>query len=256
MNGMQVYTSQELRGWFYEPMRRWPGVRDVMVGVHGISRHVDLVGKTLLPIARKLRWCLVLPDFDKRHFKRYQLLLADGKQSRSDLALNRWLLQLWPSAVLRLHLFGFSGGAQFCHRYAIIHRERVASQVLVSAGWYLFPSLKSRYPYGLGGWPRELPERVAINDYTQLPTLVFVGDQDTTRDRSLRQGAVLDCEQGMNRYERARRWMHSWQQLAPSNVWQLNVLRGVGHDLSACAQKTRMLEIVMDFLQGEAGNAS
>jgi pimeloyl-ACP methyl ester carboxylesterase len=103
-----------------------------------------------------------------------------------------------------LRLFGFSGGGQFAHRYALFYPRRVARQVLGAPGWYTFPDPEHRYPLGLRTAPPEWP-KLTFNPgrFLRIPTLVLVGEHDNRRDRELNRTRQVDVHQGLDRMERA-----------------------------------------------------
>lgn len=251
MKGKRWHENSELSGWVFEPGSGGSMSLEVLIAVHGISRNVDEMLRATLPLARKLDMCLLVPNFDKERFPRYQTLGAKPGQPRPDLALNRLLLRVWPEHRLRLHLFGFSGGAQFCHRYAMFWSDRIATQTLVSAGWYTCPDLSQSYPLGLGKIPKAFPPLIDPVDYTKIPTQVLVGGKDTERQPSLRQTPEIDAMQGYNRKQRAIHWHQQWQKRYPSSQWRIGVLEDVGHDFWVCASESNMLFQTAQFLKNE-----
>jgi len=109
-------------------------------------------------------------------------------------------------------LFGFSGGAQLAHRFAMLYPETVDQLHLGSAGWYTLPCESTAYPYGLR-CPEDTPKpwarrmRSGLRGFLQRDITVYVGDADTQRDDSLRSNPQLDRDQGDNRLARARNYV-------------------------------------------------
>ena len=82
------------------------------------------------------------------------------------------ILAFTGAAAGPFYLFGFSGGAQFAHRYVLAHPDRVAAAGIGAAGWYTFPDSATPYPYGLGRGAGQQPLREARNSpgfLLQLP---------------------------------------------------------------------------------------
>ncbi|NCF10861.1 MAG: hypothetical protein GWP66_09315 [Gammaproteobacteria bacterium] len=196
------------------------GIRDgrVLVSVHGISRNAEEHVTGFAPLAEQYGAAIVAPLFPAAEYRRYQRLGTSVNESRADLAFDRMLddaarlleVDPWP-----LRLFGFSGGGQFAHRYALFYPRRVARQVLGAPGWYTFPDPEHRYPLGLRTAPPEWP-KLTFNPgrFLRIPTLVLVGEHDNRRDRELNRTRQVDVHQGLDRMERAERWVGAMRALA------------------------------------------
>jgi pimeloyl-ACP methyl ester carboxylesterase len=218
----------------YVPRRLRVGAPPLVL-VHGISRNVREVVEAFAPAAERLGWLLVAPHFDRDHYDDYQRLGRSGRGLRADRALERLLvrvLESHPGLCTRIHLFGYSGGAQFAHRYLMAAPDRVAAAVCASAGWYTFPDPGRQYPYGLR-LGRSLPAvRMRARDFGRVPIRVLVGSRDVARDDSLRQSRTLAAAQGADRLERARRWVDAMNAAFPHPHHppaDLRVLEGAGH---------------------------
>lgn len=226
----------------------------VLVAVHGISRdaqeQVELFGRAALSRG----WTVVAPLFDRVAFPAFQQLGLGARGGlRADLALLELLdeLGLGPAAAPRLHLFGHSGGAQFAHRFALVHPQRVAALALGSAGWYTLPTAQATFPHGLrpvdpaGGPPLDLQATLSI------PCRVFVGTRDTRRDPSLNRSARIDREQGSDRVARARGWidaMRAAAERAGAPVrHDLELLPRCCHAFAQCATRGALVERVLSF---------
>ena len=107
----------------------------------------------------------------------------------------------------RLYLFGYSGGGQFAHRYAMANPERVAGVVIGAAGWYTMPQNNCSFPHGVAPC-RDLPNlRFDSASFLRVPMTVIVGDRDCDRDHGLNKSARVDRLQGRTRIERALTWV-------------------------------------------------
>jgi len=188
----------------------------VLVCVHGISRNAAEQARIFASVCERRNVILVVPMFTAENNKDYQRLGRRGRGARSDMLLNSYLAEvasLTGADVTRFRLFGFSGGAQFAHRYVLAHPDRVARAVIAAAGWYTFPDNTRRYPYGIRPG-RSLPD-VSFNPerFLRVPVHVMVGQRDTGAS-NLRNGERLDAQQGRNRLERARRWVAAMRDAA------------------------------------------
>lgn len=227
--------------WLALPQRPDPGAR-LLVAVHGIRRGAEEQATLFAARAAALGRIVVAPLFDATHWRGYQRL---GGARRADLALIDLLQALRGQnldAPDRFDLFGYSGGAQFAHRFAMLHPERIGHLSVAAAGWYTFPD-DTVFPYGLGGRPDRAFERShamqdALSRFLRLPIRVHVGALDNRRDRSTRRGSEIDRQQGNHRRARAARWVEALQLAAAvrgirADV-RLSVLHDVGHDFRAC----------------------
>ena len=120
------------------------GQRDdrVFVTVHGISRNAEQHLEGFAAQAELYGAVMLAPLFPKESFPSYQRLGTSVHQERADLAFDQMLQDAahWlGTGTMPLRIFGFSGGGQFTHRYAMFYPKRVARMVLGAPGWYTFP---------------------------------------------------------------------------------------------------------------------
>lgn len=209
-----------------------PEARDILVVVHGISRNADEVFRTFTKTAGN-SMIVAAPLFSKRDFPDYQRLGLSGRGKRADLTLKAALEKVWTmtgTQTRRIHLFGFSGGAQFAHRFAMYYPHRVASLHVASAGWYTFPDPDIRWPYGLGRKRVAAVIAARLAHFRAISTTVYVGDRDTARDAALRKSREIDRQQGYNRVERAHRWA------AAIGCTDIVSLHGASHSFEQCCR--------------------
>lgn len=228
--------------------------RPPLVCVHGIGRDAQGHLAAFTAWARRTGTELLAPLFDRRRYRGYQRLKSSNRTLHPVAALDAILDE--AVGARRCLLYGFSGGAQFAHRYALVRPERVAGMALAAAGWYTFPSAAASFPYGLA--PGRLPDSLAIDfaAFLQLPKCVLVGERDVERDPSLRSNRVLDREQGDNRLARATAWVaainRAGAKVPPAPACRLVVVPGSGHDWQECYRQGRMHEHVARFFEGVA----
>lgn len=237
--------------WIYQPEKVVTPDR-LIVAVHGISREYEQQLAAYKQMADKLGCWLVVPEFSRDAFPRYQQIAKDASSQRADTELNTVLVALkvqLQQPFLKVHLCGYSGGAQFAHRYAMLYPQNIASLVLCSAGWYTFPDPETDFPYGLAKWPAWLG-KLRFDEMLNLPTLVMVGEEDLNREKSLRKSKALDAQQGRNRVERAKSWVEVMnihrQELASGEV-RFSLLPKVGHDFKASAEAGEMMAQIETF---------
>ncbi len=223
-----------------------------LVSVHGISRNAEEHARAFAVVAARQRRLLIAPHFDELRFDGFQRLARGTEEAIENL----WCdvegfvgFSLGP-----VDMIGFSGGAQFAHRYAMLNPQRVNSLILVAAGWYTFPSERERFPYGIkreGRRGRRCSENLLR--FLEIPTLVLVGAEDNQRDSSLRRKPDIDMKQGINRIERACRWTCAFLQAATradvSPTVQFSMLSDCGHAFDDCVEKGGLVELVNHWVQ-------
>jgi pimeloyl-ACP methyl ester carboxylesterase len=200
-------SDTTLQYLLYVPAQGGAGA-PVFVTAHGVSRNAVEHATLFLPHAARQGVVLVAPYFDPAAHEDYQRLGRKGRGHRADQVLDAIVAevrQLTGARPGRIHLFGFSGGAQFAHRYAMAHPDRIARAVVTAAGWYTFPDSTTPYPYGTGPTPDLEGIRFVPEAYLRVPIKVLVGGADVGT-KNLRQNPELDRQQGTTRIARARNW--------------------------------------------------
>ena len=208
----------------------------LMVSVHGVSRNARQHARLLSSMAERYGVVLLAPLFSKKQFPDYQRLGCLGHGPRSDLALDRIISEvsnLTGADTSRFYLFGYSGGGQFAHRYAMAHPERVAAVVIGGAGWYTTPQQDNSSAHGVG-LCRDLPSlRFDTGKFLRIPMTVVIGDQDTDRNEELNKSTLIDRLQDRNRLERALTWVRTMNLVARSQGlpghYRVEMISGVDH---------------------------
>ena len=261
-------TDDVLQTYFvYVPRRITPGA-PLVVSMHGISRNADEHARRLAPLAERYGAVLVAPLFDAARFPDYQRLgrdiLASGPRgARADLMLERIVAEVartTPADPARLYLFGFSGGGQFAHRFAMAYPDRVAAYAVGAAGWYTFPDATVAFPRGtrvkrcLSGVCLD-PER-----YLRVPALVLVGERDIHEGTALRATAAVVAQQGESRLERGAHWVAAMQSAARGRGFdtrfEFATLARSSHSFTAAVRRGRLGERVFEWFFGASAPAA
>lgn len=229
-----------------------PG-QPVVVAVHGISRNAAEIAMRFAIHPAFARTTIIAPLFTKEGFGQYQQLETQKpEQTPADAGLIRLLGEIAAEHNIdanRIALFGFSGGAQMVHRFAMFHPERVSRLCVVSAGWYSLPRADLPYPYGIGDADGTL---IVGQEFLDIPTTVIVGNRDTRVDPSVRQDDMIVAHQGKNRLRRARHYVRALGDLAEATGRprgpELMVLPGISHDFTLCAAEGNLIEIAANVL--------
>lgn len=223
-----------------------------LVSVHGISRNASEHAAAFGPLAEATGKVVIAPRFSTRGCRRYQRVLDDCRADKALLTTLDSAAADIGIAVDRFDLFGFSGGSQFAHRFAMLHPERVNRLALASAGWYTLPT--RHYPFPVAAAP-DSPKGARIQatlaGFLAIPTLVMVGEHDTTRDANLRRSLLLDKRQGLTRVERGARFVQTFRRAADkagiTPVVQFRTLPGCGHSFAACVETGGMATLLLDW---------
>lgn len=225
----------------------------VLVLVHGISRDAQEQIDLFKPFADEHGFALVAPHFTKYDYPDFQRLGRRGRGLRADIALQQLLKTLpFKSTADGVYLFGYSGGAQFAHRFLMAHPEQVKAAIVAAAGWYTLPDASVGYPYGLrmnGSLPAV---SLRPGQFLRVPVLTLVGEDDTERDKNLRRSKSLDRAQGRTRVERARRWVDEMSAAAQRHdlrtVYRFQLLNNAGHSFEDCI-RAGMGKAIFEFIQ-------
>ena len=252
--------APELETLLYFP-RSMPASTRALVSVHGIARNAMEHALLFATEAERHGVAIVAPMFSERRFRGYQTLRKRRHHFAPEQAFERMLEELAQLSGLdlgRLSLFGYSGGAQFAHRFAMIRPERVARLSVGAAGWYSFPDDAIAYPQGIADPPSRLP-RIDLDAFLRIPVQVLVGDADLQRDEALNQKPEIDQRQGLTRVERGRRWVEALQKAAQlrglASKASFQLLPGVAHSFSDAVVQCGMDRAVFDFhFGGEAAS--
>ncbi|HHJ39771.1 MAG: hypothetical protein AXA67_06700 [Methylothermaceae bacteria B42] len=232
-------------------------IRGLWVSVHGISRNCREHLRRFRPWAERLGLVLVAPLFDRQRCQDYQRLGRAGKGLRADHLLQAIVGEVAERCQLadhRFHLFGYSGGGQFAHRFTMAHPEQVLSLAVGAAGWYTFPDLRLGYPRGLRPC-RRLPDLdFEPRRFLRIPTLVTVGGRDDHPDPELNLKARIVSQQGGSRLERGRNWIAAMEEAARhqgfNTPYRFEVIAGAGHDFGQCMD-LGMGAVVADFIANQ-----
>jgi len=185
-------NEMELKGtkwFFYLPKKLKRDRRSplpVVVSVHGADANLEAArgcAEWFLTFAERRRIAVIAPHFTENH-PWYQALTIGG--NRADLRLLEILedakSRVPPLFIKRIYLFGHSGGAQFAHRFALVHPGRVLKGAASAAGGWTFPKPDLIYPGGTKPRRDPLPE-FQFASFVQMPFAILVGDRTRRRCR-------------------------------------------------------------------------
>lgn len=233
----------------------------LFVTVHGISRNARQHANLFASLAERYGVVVMAPLFPAHTHGNYQRLGKSGEEERADRVLEDMIDEvgeLTGAQTKRFFLFGYSGGGQFAHRYAMAHPNRIGAYAVGAAGWYTFPDMRLSYPLGLRP-PKSMPDmRMVPKRFLAVPATVFVGELDTRLDSALRKTVKVNGQQGASRVERGQRWVAAMNQAARdqglAGSFDFVAVPNCGHSFSHCMQRGNMGEAVFDRFFGPQKN--
>ncbi len=238
--------------WLYRPSA-FADAPTPLVNVHGIRRRARAQAGLLADRAEMLGRPVVAPLFDPGNWPRYQQAVRKGRADRALLSLMSDLAAEGFWRGRRFDLAGFSGGAQFAHRFAMLHPHAVRRLTICAAGWLTFPD-DAPFPYGLGPKPGRGTDwggrmRRNLDAFLRIPITVAVGARDCKSDSSTRRGPEIDRQQGTNRLDRATRWVEVMREEAhrrrvPARI-DLKILPRSGHSFTRCVERGGLDEVLL-----------
>lgn len=254
----QVAGKPGLKYFLYSPTT--PSATGAMlVSVHGISRNAREHANLLAPLAEQYGVVLVAPSFTRRDFPDYQRLGRRESGQRADHALQHIIADaghLSGADNRKICLFGYSGGGQFAHRYAMAYPESVRRMVIGAAGWYTYPDAACRFPYGIAPAHRLAGVTFRAEDFLQIPAHVLVGQWDIKSDPGLNRSSRIERRQGHTRLERGRRWVDAMNRAAAAagldTAYTFRVMAGCDHDFATNMQQGRMGWHIFNYLFGDS----
>ncbi len=227
----------------------------LMIIVHGITRNAKEQIELFAPYADQFDCILISPYFNGNLFKGFQRLGFNGKGERADQALIDIVDEVEDTTGVDSNpmvMFGFSGGAQFVHRFAMVYPAKVARMALGASGWYTFPDLTCEYPLGIKRIRNHHSVHFDLLRILSIPACVVVGELDNGRDEQLRKSRKIDHLQGIDRIERGKRWIKTMsaasRALSLSTDYEFHLLRNAAHSFQECVEQGSMGELVFRFL--------
>lgn len=214
----------------------------IMVCVHGISRNNEEQVKAFSTRANQHDYIIIAPYYSKKNYHGYQRLEVGAAGYTPAEALHLILGDVQEKYAVntdKFTLFGYSGGAQFAHRYALFYPHRINRLVICAAGWFTFPDENENYPYGLKHSPPHLPDiQDNLTSFLRLPITALVGEFDSINDDGLNRKKRINRQQGYHRLDRAKRWLNALQnrctEMELESDMRFITIRACGHSFEAC----------------------
>jgi pimeloyl-ACP methyl ester carboxylesterase len=241
--GNAKYTV-DLRGLPFDVFTYRPNCPSsgMLLVFHGLNRNAEGYRNVSRSLGDRLCMIVVAPLFDAERFPSWRFQMGGivnqhGLQLPGDwtgqfvLELVAWVHQQEGQA-LPYSMIGHSAGGQFLSRLAAFTPTEARRIVIANPSTYVFASLQTKAPFGLGGVYSPKTAEAQLKRYLQTPVTIFLGQEDVG-EQDLSETPAARA-QGENRYARGLNAYRTAQTLAQSRGWTFNwrlvELAGVGHD--------------------------
>lgn len=157
----------------------------LLVFIHGTLRDDSYAERGLIPFAESTPCAIMAPLFpagldSSTDLDSYKLLRSPTL--RSDLALLDMLNEVayrWPGIeTKKIFLMGYSGGAQFAHRFLYLYPERLAAVSIGAPGSVTILDHSTPWPTGIADISEIFGIRIDIGLIKQVKIQLVVGDAD------------------------------------------------------------------------------
>lgn len=217
--------------------------KKVVVSIHGLSRNADSHFNLNMPFALENDAILVVPYFSSESFQGYNCLGVNPGEKRADKAFLDMLeevSEILEMEMEKIYLLGYSAGAQFVHRFSMLYPEKIEKLVVQAAGFYTMPNSSKKFPDGCDTSELEDIPAVNLEKFLQIPTYLFVGEEDILRTPNLRQDEFVDSTQGMTRVERGEKWLNTVKNMARERKLEtpygFKTIPKSGHGFEVCME--------------------
>ncbi len=223
---------------------------ELLVAVHGTGRTNMAYRDALIPFAEAHGYAVLAPLFpigvrgdDYADGYKY-IAEGDIRYDALLLAMVAEMETITGRAFERFHLFGFSGGGHFTHRFYYLHPDRLASVTVGAPGGVTLLDDERDFWIGTRDFATRFGAAPDLNVMRIVPSLLLVGSDDNREfvyPPALASHAADMESLGRNRIERNESLHRNW--LAHGLASERRVLPGIAHE------GLRVLPALEAFLQ-------
>ena len=238
-----LLSNYEIPVWIVLP-KSFSSSSKCIVTMCGKNRNAYKMASYWSPFSNENDYVVAAPEFNADDWSTAAYSLGNiftGSTGKGDLnPKEKWTFNIVQQIQRELsnacgladsmyQIFGFSGGAQFVHRSALLLPDsRVSRYFVANPGWYTFPDVTTPFPWGVRHTSLHVTN-ADITGYTNGRLVILCGTSDTIRDDELNTGGNYDA-QGSNRYERARNFFAFVKRINPDSQWKFVDVPGVAHE--------------------------
>jgi pimeloyl-ACP methyl ester carboxylesterase len=179
----------------------------LLVTIHGHDREASVRIEHFVALAERHQYVLLGPQFPSS--VRFQMLGIGGE--RADLQLLDLVEEVSQDLSLdaeQFDLVGYSGGAQFAHRFLYVWPRRLRSVVVGAPGTVTMPSTRERWPSGVRNLAKVAGPRFDLAEVRRPRIMLLVGSDDLLLDGFNQSPWAMQT--GATRLERARTLHAAW----------------------------------------------
>ena len=206
--------------------------QQLLVTIHGTRRRAEATLELFTELADASGCALLAPLFpagigDPNDLDTYKVIEQGGvRYDEVLLGMVTEVQHRWKIDVERFHLYGFSGGGQFAHRFLYLHPQRLASVSIGSPGRATLLDSSLNWPDGTADLAARFGVEANLEALRLVPVQVFVGGDDT---------AIRSGEPGGERSRRDRALGLTESLRAAGCDVTHEIVPGVGHSSAATA---------------------
>lgn len=210
---------------------------ELLVAVHGTGRTNMAYRDALIPFAEAHGYAVLAPLFPigvrgDDHADGYKYISeGDIRYDSLLLAMVAEMEATTGRAFERFHLFGFSGGGHFAHRFYYLHPERLASVTVGAPGGVTLLDDERDFWIGTRDFSARFGKAPDLGAMQLVPSLLLVGGEDNREfvyPPALASHAADMESLGRNRIERSESLHRNW--LAHGLPSERRVLPGIAHE--------------------------
>lgn len=244
------YHTYVPRSVYEKPSRTYR----IMSFIHGTGRTIEAYRNLFSEFADRRDLILIFPMFpgglmDQDDFNSYKLLAYQGVRYDSIfLSMVDEMAERFPIDKRKLFLYGWSGGAQFVHRFLYVHPERVAAAAIGGPGRITYLDSENDYYWGTKNFKEVFDKELDLEAIKKVPVKLMIGENDTKY--------LGESAWGDNRMERIRNLKKNYES-AGIQV-SLEVIPGIEHkgfEEKKAPIVTRFFEGIMEQEQQRKGKA-
>lgn len=207
----------------------------LLVLIHQSRRNASEIRAPFVPFAEEHSCIILAPLFpirpnDPQDSAGYKLL--QGNDVRYDKVVLSMIDEVSARYtrvdVSRFFLFGFSGGAQFVHRFAYLYPQRLKALACGAPGSQTLLDEARPWPQGVSDLEQIFGLPLQWNELSKVPTIFVVGDADTDTFYATARGRTLDPSIQNGRYGATVRLEENWR--AAGATCHLHVVPGASHE--------------------------
>lgn len=228
-----VQTDPRFSYMLYLPRRKAAEPLPVAVLVHDTMRTAEKYREAFAEWAEQTRTALLLPLFPAgvgeafdlhgykylaRHGVRYDQVLLDMLEE---------VAEHFSLSIGRVLLFGFSGGGQFVHRFALLYPERIRAVSIGAPGGVTLPGDHADWWVGTRNTDEVFGRAIVEGSLTGLQVQALVGEDD------METWEVSDPALRSSPY-----WMPGADDAGPHRVARMEALAGALEQVGAVVTRT------------------